>query len=197
MEANERLRHMSQTDALTGLANRRHYISRSESRKCSSTPSGLAEPFTCVMCDLDRFKTVNDTYGHQAGDAVLKQLARILKHEAREIDHVGRFGGEEFMLLLPGTVLDAAVTFAERVRKAIEGNTFTFEGGSIQRTASFGVAAWPHPKIGDSDELVRAADESLYVAKESGRNRVVRFDSDVFKRTRFARAPLRRATRTR
>jgi diguanylate cyclase (GGDEF)-like protein len=132
------------------------------------------------MCDLDRFKTVNDTYGHQAGDAVLKQLARILKHEAREIDHVGRYGGEEFMLLLPGTVIDPAITFADRVRKAIEAHTFTFDGGSIQRTASFGVAAWPHPKIRDCDALVRAADESLYVAKESGRNRVVRFDSNVF-----------------
>src|ERR1043166_4481367 len=107
----------------------------------------LGEPFTCVMVDLDRFKTVNDTYGHQAGDAVLRQLARILKHEIREIDRAGRYGGEEFMLLLPGTVLDAAVTFAERVRKNIESHTFTFEGGSLQRTASFGVAAWPHPKI--------------------------------------------------
>jgi two-component system, cell cycle response regulator len=72
------------------------------------------------------------------------------------------------------------VTFAERVRKAIEGHTFTFENISIQRTASFGVAAWPHPKITSCDGLVRAADDALYVAKETGRNRVIRFDSDVF-----------------
>jgi diguanylate cyclase (GGDEF)-like protein len=132
------------------------------------------------MVDLDRFKSVNDEYGHQAGDAVLRQLAKILKHEVREIDRAGRYGGEEFMLLLPGTVLDAAVTFAERVRRQIESHTFNFDGGSLQRTASFGVAAWPHPKILDCDALVRAADDALYVAKESGRNRVVRFDSDLF-----------------
>ncbi|MEO8621593.1 MAG: GGDEF domain-containing protein, partial [bacterium] len=111
---------------------------------------------------------------------VLKQLAAILKEEAREIDRVGRYGGEEFMLLLPGTVLDAAVTFAERVRKRIESHTFTFPGGAIQRTASFGVAGWPHPKVEQCDDLVRTADDSLYVAKETGRNKVVRFDSDEF-----------------
>jgi diguanylate cyclase (GGDEF)-like protein len=133
-----------------------------------------------VLCDLDRFKSVNDTYGHQVGDAVLKQLARILKNEAREIDRVGRYGGEEFMLLLPGTVLDAAVTFAERARKAVEAHTFTFEGGTLQRTMSCGVAAWPHPRIGDCDALVKAADDALYVAKETGRNRVIRFDSQAF-----------------
>jgi diguanylate cyclase (GGDEF)-like protein len=77
-------------------------------------------------------------------------------------------------------VLDAAVTFAERVRTAIEDHTFTFEGGSLQRTASFGVAAWPHPRVSNCDGLVRAADEALYVAKETGRNRVIRFDSEVF-----------------
>jgi two-component system, cell cycle response regulator len=178
MEANERLRHMSQTDALTGLENRRHIETRLE--EMFEHAKRLAEPFSCVMVDLDKFKSVNDEHGHQAGDAVLKQLAKILKNEVREIDHAGRYGGEEFILLLTGTVLDAAVTFAERVRKAIEGHTFTFERGSIQRTASFGVAAWPHPKITNCDGLVRAADEALYVAKETGRNRVIRFDSDVF-----------------
>jgi diguanylate cyclase (GGDEF)-like protein len=178
MEANERLRHMSQTDALTGLDNRRHIETRID--EMFEHAKRLAEPFSCVMVDLDRFKSVNDTYGHQAGDAVLRQLAKILKHEVREIDHAGRYGGEEFILLLTGTVLDAAVTFAERVRKAIESHTFTFDGHSIQRTASFGVAAWPHPKITGPDGLVKAADESLYVAKETGRNRVIRFDSIVF-----------------
>jgi two-component system cell cycle response regulator len=178
LEVNERLRHMSQTDGLTGLDNRRHLNERLE--EMFQHAQRLAEPFSCVMCDLDHFKSVNDTYGHQAGDEVLKQLAQILKDEAREIDRVGRYGGEEFMLLLPGTVLDAAVTFAERVRKRIEGNTFTFPGGTITRTASFGVSGWPHPKIKACDSLVRAADDALYVAKETGRNRVVRFDGPEF-----------------
>jgi two-component system cell cycle response regulator len=132
------------------------------------------------MCDLDRFKSVNDEHGHHAGDAVLKQFAAMLKKAAREIDVVGRYGGEEFIVLLPGTVLDAAVTFAERVRKEVEAHTFVFEGGTIRRTVSLGVAGWPHPRITDCDKIVRSADDALYVAKETGRNRVVRFDSDEF-----------------
>jgi diguanylate cyclase (GGDEF)-like protein len=178
LEMNERLRFMSLTDGLTGLDNRRHLNDRIE--EMFQHAQRLNEPFSVVMCDLDKFKSVNDTYGHQAGDEVLKQLADILKEEAREIDRVGRYGGEEFLLLLPGTVLDAAVTFAERVRKHVERHTFTFPGGSTKRTASFGVAGWPHPKIDDSDSLVRMADDALYVAKETGRNRVIRFDSDEF-----------------
>lgn len=178
LEANERLRHMSQTDALTGLDNRRNLEERLD--EMFEHAKRLNEPFACVMCDLDRFKSVNDTYGHQAGDAVLKQFARILRQEVREIDRAGRYGGEEFMLLLPGTVLDAAVTFAERVRKQVEVHTFTFDGTSICRTASFGVSAWPHPRVDHCDALLRAADDALYVAKETGRNRVVRFDSNEF-----------------
>lgn len=178
LEANERLRHISQTDGLTGLDNRRHLEERLE--EMFEHAKRLNEPFACVMCDLDRFKSVNDTYGHQAGDAVLKQFAKILRKEVREIDRVGRYGGEEFMILLPGTVLDAAVRFAERVRKEVEAHTFTFQGGTLKRTASFGVSGWPHPRIADADVLVRAADDALYVAKEIGRNRVIRFDGDEF-----------------
>jgi two-component system, cell cycle response regulator len=178
LEVNERLRHMSQTDALTGLDNRRHLNERIDEMFAHAVR--LEEPFSLVMCDLDKFKSVNDTYGHQAGDEVLKQLADILRNEAREIDRVGRYGGEEFMLLLPGASLDDAVTFAERVRKRIEGHTFTFPGGTLTRTASFGVAGWPHSRIDLCDDLVRTADDALYVAKETGRNKVVRFDSDEF-----------------
>lgn len=178
LEANRQLTYMSQTDGLTGLDNRRHLNERLE--EMFQHAQRLNEPFSCVMCDLDKFKSVNDTYGHQAGDEILKQMSDILRDEAREIDRVGRYGGEEFLLLLPGTVLDAAVTFAERVRKRIERHTFTFDGGTLQRTASFGVSGWPHPIIYECDGLLRAADDALYVAKETGRNRVVRFDSDEF-----------------
>jgi two-component system cell cycle response regulator len=178
LEANERLRHMSRTDSLTGLENRRY--SEQQLDHMFAHSSRLSEPLSCVMCDLDRFKSVNDEFGHHAGDAVLKQFAQILKRAAREIDSVGRYGGEEFMVLLPGTVLDAAVTFAERVRKEVESHTFVFDGGSAHRTASFGVAGWPHPQVHNSDELVRSADDAMYVAKETGRNRVIRFDGDDF-----------------
>jgi diguanylate cyclase (GGDEF)-like protein len=129
------------------------------------------------MCDIDKFKSVNDNYGHQAGDSVLKEVARLLKEEAREIDRVGRYGGEEFLLILQGTVLDAAVTFAERLRQKVEGHIFAYTGGTLRRTISCGVAASPHPRVKDQEALLKAADEALYVAKETGRNRVVRFDS--------------------
>jgi two-component system cell cycle response regulator len=178
LEANERLRYMSQTDGLTGLDNRRYLEERLE--EMFELAKRLNEPFSTVMFDLDRFKSVNDTYGHQVGDLVLRDLAKILSSEAREVDRVGRYGGEEFMLLLPGTVLDAAVAFAERVRKQIEAHTFTFDGGTLTRTASVGVAGWPHPRVADCEALVRSTDDALYVAKETGRNKVVRFDSDEF-----------------
>ena len=177
-EMNDRLLLISRTDGLTGIANRRHIEERLH--EMWEHASRLNEPLACVMCDIDKFKSVNDTYGHQAGDAVLKQFAEVLTHEAREIDRVGRYGGEEFIVLLPGTVLDAAVTFAERVRSAIEERTFTFEGGSLRRTVSAGVAAWPHPRVHSHEELIKAADSALYVAKETGRNRVIRFDSREF-----------------
>jgi diguanylate cyclase (GGDEF)-like protein len=178
LTVNEQLLEMTQTDSLTGLDNRRHLENRIS--EMFAHARRFNEPLACVMCDLDRFKAVNDTHGHQAGDEVLKQFAQILKREARAIDRVGRFGGEEFMLLLPGAGVDAAGLFAERVRKQVEAHTFTFNGTSIRRTASFGVSAWPHTRIGATDVLVRAADEALYVAKETGRNRVVRFDSEEF-----------------
>ena len=177
-EANTQLLRVSQTDGLTQLANRRHIEERLNEMFEHSIR--LNEPFSLVMTDIDKFKSVNDTYGHQAGDAVLKQFAQILLAEAREIDKVGRYGGEEFVLLLPGTVLDAGVTFAERVRKAVEAHTFTFEGGTLKRTASFGVAGWPHPAVTHCEALVKTADDALYVAKETGRNKVVRFASDEF-----------------
>ena len=175
---NDRLLHISLTDGLTGVDNRRALEQRLHEMFEHSLR--LHEPISCVMCDIDHFKKVNDTYGHAAGDEVLKQFAEILKAEAREIDRVGRYGGEEFLLLLPGTVLDSAVTFAERLRQRVDDHTFSFEGGTLKRTMSCGVASWPHPKVSGREEMLKAADDALYVAKELGRNRVVRFDSTEF-----------------
>ena len=177
-EANRKLLHMSQTDGLTGLRNRRYIEERLD--EMFEHSRRLHEPLACLLCDLDKFKSVNDTHGHQVGDAVLRQFARILEGEAREIDKVGRYGGEEFIVLLPGTPLDSALTFAERVRKAVEDHTFVFEGGTLKRTASFGVSGWPHPAISHCESLIKTADDALYVAKETGRNKVVRFASDEF-----------------
>jgi diguanylate cyclase (GGDEF)-like protein len=177
-EMNDRLRHISQTDALTDLDNRRYVEERLA--EMFGHAARFGESLGCVMCDIDKFKPVNDTYGHQAGDAVLRQFAAILRQEAREIDRIGRYGGEEFIFLLPGANAEAAAVFAERVRAAVEACTFTIPGRTLQRTVSCGVAAWPHPGIESSDALVKAADDALYVAKETGRNRVVRYDSEEF-----------------
>ncbi|HMI43531.1 MAG TPA: diguanylate cyclase [Gemmatimonadaceae bacterium] len=177
-ELNDRLRLISLTDGLTEVENRRslelhlHEMWQHSMR--------LHEPIALIICDIDKFKAVNDNYGHQAGDSVLKEFAQLLKSEAREIDRVGRYGGEEFLLILSGTVLDAAVTFAERLREKVEGHTFSYAGGTLRRTMSCGVAAAPHPRVKDQEALLRAADDALYVAKETGRNRVVRFDSADF-----------------
>jgi diguanylate cyclase (GGDEF)-like protein len=172
---NDRLTQISLTDGLTQIDNRRCLEERLHEMWQHSVR--LHEPIALIMCDIDKFKLVNDNYGHQAGDSVLKEVARLLKEEAREIDRVGRYGGEEFLLILQGTVLDAAVTFAERLREKVEGHTFTFTGGTLRRTISCGVSASPHPRVKDQEALLKAADEALYVAKETGRNRVVRFDS--------------------
>jgi two-component system, cell cycle response regulator len=177
-DLNEKLRKISMTDGLTGIENRRSLEERLKEMWGHSIR--LHEPIALIMCDIDKFKSVNDKYGHQAGDAVLKEIARLLKDEAREIDRVGRYGGEEFLLILSGTVLDAAVTFAERLREKVENHTFPYEGGTLRRTMSCGVAAAPHPRVQDQEALVRAADDALYVAKETGRNRVVRFDGTEF-----------------
>jgi len=177
-ELNGRLREISLTDGLTQVDNRRSLEERLHDMWQHSIR--LHEPIAVVMCDIDKFKSVNDTYGHQAGDSVLKEFAQLLKAEAREIDRVGRYGGEEFLLILPGTVLDAAVTFAERLREKVEKHNFTYAGGTLCRTMSCGVAAAPHPRVKDQEALLRAADEALYVAKETGRNRVIRFDGPDF-----------------
>jgi two-component system cell cycle response regulator len=177
-ELNDKLRTISLTDGLTGVENRRSLEERLHEMWQHSVR--LHEPIALIICDIDKFKSVNDNYGHQAGDSVLKEFAQLLKAEKREIDRVGRYGGEEFLLILSGTVLDAAVTFAERLRETVEGHTFSYAGGTLRRTMSCGVAASPHPRVKDQEALLRAADDALYVAKETGRNRVVRFDSAEF-----------------
>jgi diguanylate cyclase (GGDEF)-like protein len=177
--ANAQLLVLSSTDVLTGVSNRRAL--EESLHDMWEHSQRLHEPMALVLCDIDHFKRVNDEYGHQVGDAVLQQFAKLLDSQAREIDRVGRYGGEEFVLLLPGTVLDAAVTFAERIRERVEKTDFTYgDGESLHRTMSCGVASWPHPLIPDQEALLKAADEALYVAKETGRNRVVRFDSREF-----------------
>jgi len=156
-------------DGLTGLANRRHCEEELEAELLRA--ERLGGPTALVFADLDDFKAVNDLHGHPAGDAVICAFAELLRESVREIDTPGRFGGEEFVLLLPGTDGAGAAHVAERVRAALAERVIVTPGGAaIRITASFGVATAP-PLAGPA-ELISAADRSLYDAKRSGKNRV-------------------------
>ena len=124
-----------------------------------------------MLADLDDFKEVNDRHGHLVGDDVLRELATVLEATVRNIDIAARWGGEEFMLILPGTDEGGGALLAERARTALAGRTIlTQEGVPVRVTASFGVAAWP--EHGGGDDLLGAADSALYQAKHRGKNRV-------------------------
>jgi diguanylate cyclase (GGDEF)-like protein len=170
--ANKRLRKLSITDGLTDLFNHRHIHELLHEEFERTRRSG--EPLAVAMLDLDRFKQVNDTYGHPTGDVILYETARILRETAREIDMVGRYGGEEFVVILPGTDEEAAEQFAERVRVAVSEHHFRDEANEVRMTISGGVSSFPGVGIEHPDVLVKRADEALYAAKESGRNRIVR-----------------------
>ncbi|CBL45335.1 Hypothetical protein HDN1F_17520 [gamma proteobacterium HdN1] len=125
------------------------------------------------MLDLDHFKHINDTWGHHAGDAVLVAASEIMMANARPYDEVGRYGGEEFAILLPGVTLKIAAGIAERLRKAISDAVVEIDGNRISISASFGVACYPTHAISDLNDLLKAADQALYEAKRGGRNRVI------------------------
>lgn len=177
-EKNRELARLSISDGLTGLYNHRHIqeVVHEEFERAKRT----REPLSVVMFDLDHFKRVNDTYGHQVGDRVLQEMARILRSTAREIDKLGRYGGEEFIAVLPDTGIDDAVTFAERVRERVERHPFDVgRGQPIHLTVSAGVATYPHPAVYNPKTLIHRADQALYAAKNAGRNRVMRFENGI------------------
>lgn len=169
-ESNRRLMELSQTDALTGLANRRRLmeILKVEFERSNRTNT----PFSLLMIDLDHFKKINDNYGHQEGDVVLRTVAELMQHHLRQYDTAARFGGEEFSLVLPESDPVEAAGVAERIRKEIAKMCFSGAIENLKITASIGVASSPHPRIDDINELLRAADNALYEAKNNGRNRV-------------------------
>jgi diguanylate cyclase (GGDEF)-like protein len=156
-------------DGLTGLANRRLCTAALEKELARAHRFG--EPLALVLTDIDDFKRINDRWGHPTGDEVLKVFAKALKESVREIDLAGRWGGEEFALLLPGTDLEGGRELSERVRRTLARKKFLApDGERIRVTASFGVAAFPN--AGSQDELVAASDGALYEAKRTGKNRV-------------------------
>jgi diguanylate cyclase (GGDEF)-like protein len=171
-ESHAELEALARTDALTGLVNRREFdrlaiLELSRARRAASATA-------FIMVDLDLFKQINDTYGHPAGDEVLRCCARTLRESVRETDAIARLGGEEMMIVLPNTAEPAAMQLAERLRATLAASAVRWEGVTISFTASFGVAAVDAGAEATIEQVYRATDDALYAAKELGRDRVER-----------------------
>jgi len=167
LDLQDALRDQAIHDGLTGLLNRNSILGKLEEEVSRNTRAG--EPLAVLMADVDRFKSINDNHGHMAGDSVLREAARRLKQAARCYDSVGRYGGEEFLVVLPGCGVSDAWRQAERLREAISGEPFAMEDGGLEVTCSFGLAC---TEASAAARLVRDADEALYQAKANGRDRV-------------------------
>jgi two-component system cell cycle response regulator len=167
----ERLRDLAVRDGLTGLFNHRH--SQELLVHEFDRAGRYSEPVSLLMIDIDHFKDVNDRHGHQAGDLVLRDVAGRLREGVRTVDVVGRYGGEEFIAILPHTGTDDAQRLAERLRRAIAERPFRVGDTEIRATVSIGVATFPSGRVGSAAELIREADDALYRAKSQGRDRVV------------------------
>jgi diguanylate cyclase (GGDEF)-like protein len=173
-KANDEIRTLSITDQLTGCYNRLYMAERMDPE--IKRAKRYCHWLSVIMCDLDHFKKVNDNYGHQVGDAVLKEFAAIIKNSIRNgVDWAVRYGGEEFVILLPETDLDGAKVVAERLRISVAATAFSSENGPFSITASFGVTGLnektPWEKL-TIDAIIQHADTLLYAAKDAGRNRV-------------------------
>lgn len=162
---NQTLAAIAHHDNLTGLYNR--CMLADSLKDAIAVSDRYARPLALIFFDIDDFKAINDRYGHNAGDTVLKEVAQILHHNCRVSDIAGRWGGEEFLIILPESASDSAQLSAEKLRKAIAGHRFSFSPDS-QLTCSFGIAEYHHPE--SSERFVHRADQALYAAKDAGKN---------------------------
>lgn len=169
-----RLEKLAITDYLTGIYNIRYFYHRIIEEFSRSERYALS--ISCLMLDIDFFKKINDSYGHKTGDAVLKEFSLLLKKCVRKSDVLARYGGEEFIVMLPQTTADGALAEAERIRNAIKSRKFKSLKNQAGMTVSIGIAAFPNTKIKNHNELISAADDALYEAKKSGRDRAIVFD---------------------
>lgn len=170
VESNRQLEQLSFTDGLTSLRNRRAFEQEFGTRFEQSRRYG--RPLSVAIIDVDHFKSVNDTYGHTSGDAVLRSIARTIQTSSRQTDFVARVGGEEFAVILPETSLFDALQFAEKIRAGVASEAIEADGVRHPVTVSIGLANVPHSRIPSSATLFNAADQALYRAKNRGRNRV-------------------------
>ena len=174
---NALLEQLSITDTLTGLYNRRYFYDHigTHSAKVKRHPAH----FGCLMVDIDHFKSINDTYGHDVGDKVLKRVSGIMTREMRSGEVLARFGGEEFIVCLCEANEKEAIVVAERMRKAVEDANLAEDDNPVKITISIGVVIYPQQGLENSDNVIKAADEALYHAKETGRNKVVIYSKSI------------------
>jgi len=164
-----KVQEMSITDSLTQVSTRRYFLERTaeELRRSMRHKTNLS----FLMLDLDHFKEKNDKFGHLVGDVILKQVAAMLSENLREIDIIGRYGGEEFSIVLSGIGREGAMQVAERIRQNIEAAVFKAYDEVVSTTVSIGVSVFPDDGV-DVNSLIESADKALYKAKESGRNKI-------------------------
>lgn len=169
----EKLNRLSITDGLTGIYNHR-YLQENLKHEIERSHRYVT-PLTCLMIDIDDFKKINDQHGHPFGDEVLKTIAGLISRAVRRTDEVGRYGGEEFLVIMPQTTTEAAQPLAERILKTVADCTFASEGDTVSVTVSIGLATYPFPKDNSLSKtsLLSAADQALYRAKQAGKNRAV------------------------
>lgn len=168
--ANERLQTMTFTDEMTGISNYRYIRKQLDSEL--KRAARYKKPLSLCVIDVDFFKKINDTYGHSVGDAALKEVARILKENTRTVDVLGRYGGDEFVIVFPDTELSDAYNLCERIRNAAADQTFNCTGKKIRISLSIGLADFDLVRRKTPEDLLDAADRCLYQAKRAGRNRV-------------------------
>ena len=163
------LEQLSKTDALTELYNRRYLLEKLDEEVCRYKRT--QKSFSVIIADIDDFKKINDFYGHDCGDYILKLIAQRLVQSVRDVDSVGRWGGEEFLILLPETPISGAQVLAERIRNNIRNNVADYNGASIPVTLTFGIAMFDGES--DLDEVLKKADYALYEGKRQGKDRVM------------------------
>ncbi|MBB1489414.1 diguanylate cyclase [Oceanospirillum sediminis] len=176
-ETEEKLKYQATHDPLTGLGNRDYLFTRMEQQLPGSDKA------CCLVADIDHFKKVNDTYGHNTGDQIIKGVARLITEHARQSDIAVRYGGEEFVVILPGTTEDQALKVAERLRYSVSETLFSSDttdcSAGIQITISIGCSLYPYPTSeADFERMIHNADQALYEAKNNGRNSVIAYRSD-------------------